>query len=271
MRPPCLASVRRRLAGERGFTLIELLAAASAGLVVSGAALAILVTSVHFSTGDSQRVDADQQGSVAMEKIVQALASSCVQGVGVSPIVGVTGTSGATGSTAAPPSSNNSITFYSSLTDSPVLNNPSEIRIYLSANNGPLDLSTYAYSTGPTGTTGLTGTYGVTPTSTFVLLSHAAPPGSTAAQASSTPIFTYSGYDPSSGSLADQFSSNPSLGATNAAATSEVGINFQAQPGNGANPANGSIDLADSVVLRLTSVSNYPSPGTGSTGVSPCA
>jgi prepilin-type N-terminal cleavage/methylation domain-containing protein len=263
--------VGHRLHDERGFTLIELLVATLAGLVVSAAALAIVVTSLHFSLNDGQRVDADQQGSVAMEKVVQALNSSCVVGVGISPVVGVTGTSGATGSLSAPPSSGNSITFYSSLSDAPVINNPNEIVIYLSSANGPLDMATYGYVTGPTGTTGLTGTYSTTPTSTFVLLPHAAAPGSTPTHGSTTPIFTYSGYDPSAGTLTDQFPSSPTLGATSAAATAAVGINFQSQPSDGSNPANGSVDLSDAVTLRLTSVSNYPNPSTGATNVSPCA
>ena len=258
--------VRRRLRDERGFTLIELLLATAAGLVVCAAAMAILISSLDFSTRDGERVDSDQQGSDAMSQITEALNSSCVLGAGVSPIVGVTGTSGATGSTGAPPSSNNSITFFSSLTDAPAMSNPNEVRIYLSSTNGPLDEATY-----PWVPSGSTGSYAATPTSTAVLVPHAAPFGSTPSQSSTTPIFTYYGYDPVAGTLTDQFSSSPSLGATNAASTAEVGINFQAQPSDGNNPNGGSVDLSDAVVLRLTSVSNYPSPTTGSTGISPCA
>lgn len=254
-----------RLAGERGFTLIELLAATLAGLVVCAAAVAIVISAVELSRNDGDRTDADQQGSVAMEKVVQALNSSCVVGVGVSPIVGVSGSSGATGSTAAPPSSNNSLTFYSSLTDSPAITDPNEIVIYLSSTNGALNMATYQYSTGASG-------YSATPSSVFELLPHAAPVGSSGASGSSTPIFTYYGYDPSAGTLTDQFSSSPTLGATNAAATSEIGINFQAQPSDGTDPVHAAVDLSDEVLLRLTAVPNYPPSGTtGSTGVSPCA
>jgi type II secretory pathway pseudopilin PulG len=257
--------VRQRLRDERGFTLIELLAATLAGLVVCGAAVAIVISALHLSLNDGDRTDADQQGSVAMEKIVQALNSSCVVGVGVSPIVGASGSSGATGSTAAPPSSNNSLTFYSSLTDTPAITDPSEIVIYLSSTNGPLDMATYQYSTGASG-------YSATPSSVFDLIPHAAPVGSSGASGSTTPIFTYYGYDPSTGALTDQFSSSPKLGATNAAATSEIGINLQAQPSDGNDPLHAAVDLSDEVVLRLTAVSNYPEGGSsGATGVSPCA
>jgi hypothetical protein len=252
-----------RLKEEDGLTLIELIVATAAGLVVCAAALAIIVSALHFSVGDSQRGDADQQGGVAMERIVQALNSSCVVGAGISPIVGVTGTSGATGSTTVPPSSSNSLTFYSSLTDTPVINTPNEVHVFLVSTNGPLDMVTYSYNSG-------TGTYGATG-STFVLLPHAAPPGSTPAQGSTTPIFTYYGYDTTTGNLTNQFSSSPTLGATNAAATSEVAISFQSQPSDGLNQAHAAVNVSNAVVLRLTSVSNYPSPGTGSTGISPCA
>ena len=84
-------SWRERLSDERGYTLIELVMATAAGLVVCAAALAIVVSSLSFANGDSERIDSNQQGSVAMEKIVQALNSSCVVGYGISPIVGATG------------------------------------------------------------------------------------------------------------------------------------------------------------------------------------
>jgi Tfp pilus assembly protein PilW len=254
-----------RLRDERGYTLIELLLATIAGLVVCGAALAIVISALDFSINSGDRTDSDQQASVAMEQIVQALNSSCVVGSGVSPIVGSTGaTTNVTGSTAVAPSSNNSITFYSSQTDTPTISDPAEYVISLGAANGPLNMATYQYSTGLSG-------YSPTPSSTFVLVPHAAPPGSTAKSASSTPIFTYFGYDPTSGTLTDQYSSNPTLGATNAAATAEVGINFQAQPSDGNDPTGAAVDLSNSVVLRLSAVPDNPTAGTGVTGVSPCA
>jgi prepilin-type N-terminal cleavage/methylation domain-containing protein len=255
-------SWRERLSDERGYTLIELLMATAAGLVVSAAALVIIISALQFSQNDGERTDANQQGSAAMERIVQALNSSCVEGTGISPIVGTVGTSSALGSVGAPASSNNSITFFSSLTDSPTIY-PSEVVIYLSSTNGPLMMSTYAYNTS-------TGTYPATPTSTFTLLPYAAPPGTTPSQSSSTPIFTYYGYNTSSYTMSSTpFSASPTLGATSAADTSEVAISLQAQPTDGTDPANGSVDLSDAVVLRLTPISD--SVPSGVTGTSPCS
>jgi len=259
---------RRRLRGERGYTLIEMILASAAALVVAAAAMAMIATGLHFAGGDAARVDSTQQASTAMERIVQALNSACVVGVGVSPIVGATGASAATGSTGVSVSSANSITFFSSLTDTPTIGFPNEEVIYLSSTNGPLDMATYSYTSGPGGTIG---SYSFTPTSTAVLVPHAAPSGSTPTQATTTPIFTYYGYDPSSGTLSDQYATSPNLGATNAAQTAQVAINFEAQPQDGTNPAHGSVDLANAVTLRLTAVSNYPSPSTGATVPTPCS
>ena len=68
------------LRGERGFTLIELMVSTLAGIVVASATAAILVSSVHFSSNFSDRVDANQQARTAMEKITQGLVVriSCV-------------------------------------------------------------------------------------------------------------------------------------------------------------------------------------------------
>ena len=76
------------LRDERGYTLVEMILATAAGLVVCVIALTIVLTSLQFSTADADRVDSNQQGSYAMEKIVQALTSSCVAGEGSSPVIG---------------------------------------------------------------------------------------------------------------------------------------------------------------------------------------
>jgi type II secretory pathway pseudopilin PulG len=257
---------RESMRDETGYSLIELLVAIIAGLVVSAAALAVLISSVDLGQSDGERVDANQEGSVAMEKIVQALNSSCVLGQGVSPIVGDTGgtgSSGLTGSTGIPLSSANSLTFYSSLTDTPTIT-PNEINIGLTG--GALVMSTYPF-VGSTSTTGPTGAYSLMPTSRFTLVSHAiATPGQ--------PLFTYSGYDQSTGlpnaTITPAVGTPPALGTTGAADTAAVQINFEAQPGDGNIPTKSSVDFQDSVVLRLTAVSSNPGP-TGDTIPQPCS
>jgi Tfp pilus assembly protein PilW len=265
---------RERLRDERGYTLIELVMATAAGLVVCAAALAIVVSSLSFADGDSERTDSNQQGSVAMEKIVQALASSCVVGYGKSSLVGATGSSSATGSTGVAPSSGDTLTFFSSLSDSPIVN-PSEISVYLSSPNGPLVMATYPeqISTGSSGATSYS--YAATPATTFTLIPHAAPPGTTPTTVSTTPIFTYYGYNVATGALTQQnlpspYSTSP-LGVSGASGTAEVAINFQSQPSDGNDNLGGAADLSDSVVLRLTAVANGATGTTGATTPLPCS
>ena len=70
---PIQASIR----DERGFTLIELLVAMIAGLVLTGALLAILEISLRQTTRLTDRVQVDRSGRTAMSNIVDELHSSC--------------------------------------------------------------------------------------------------------------------------------------------------------------------------------------------------
>ncbi|MHB8241924.1 MAG: PilW family protein [Solirubrobacteraceae bacterium] len=70
---------------EHGFTLVEMLVAMLTGLVVVGAAFAILEVSLHQSTRIADRVSADQRGRLALEKILLELHSACVA-TGAAPI-----------------------------------------------------------------------------------------------------------------------------------------------------------------------------------------
>lgn len=247
-------SRHERIRDERGYTLVELLMATIGGLLVAAAALAILVTSLQFSINDGDRVDANQEGSAAMERIVQALNSSCVEGAGVSPIVGATGGTGLTGSTGAAVSSSGTLTFYSSLSDAPTIT-PNEITISLSA--GQLVMKTYQYSSTLQG-------YPATPTTTAVLLSHA---GATSGQA----LFTYTAYNQTTGALSSGLTGTPTLGSTGATETAAVGVNLSSQPSNGDSAVGDSVDLNDAVTLRLTSAPNGTASGsTGSTVPTPC-
>ena len=73
-------------ARSQGFTLVEVLVALILGLIVAAATMAIVITSVHFSSNYGDRVDATQEGRAAMLKITQALDSSCVA-TSVAPIL----------------------------------------------------------------------------------------------------------------------------------------------------------------------------------------
>ena len=72
-----------------------------------------MITTVHFSSNYTDRVDANQEGRIAMEKITQALNSACVAGQ-VPPVV-------STGSTGSYVTDDTHLYFYSSQTDGPVV------------------------------------------------------------------------------------------------------------------------------------------------------
>ena len=263
-------SWRSRLRDERGYSLIELMMATAAGLVVCLTAFTILLTSLQFAQADSDRVDADQQGSVAMERIVQALASSCVAGQGSSPVIGspadLTGTGPYLITTprvppytvtgGGPASSASSITFLSTLSDLPNAD-PNEVTIYLSG-SGSLMMATYP----PVITTPPSWTFAASPSSTVTLLARAAlAPGQTG-------IFSYYGYDVTSDALVDSYSASPNVSQANAANVAKVGIQFQAQPTDTNSSTGSAVNVADTVVLRLSAATNTPSTQTTPT---PCA
>jgi prepilin-type N-terminal cleavage/methylation domain-containing protein len=244
-------SVPARLRDERGYTLIEMIMATAAGLLVAAATMAILAASYKMLANGADRVDANQQGRTALLRIEQLLESSCVAGLGVSPVVG-----GSSAGTGAPPSGANSITFLSSLSDLQSVP-PNEDVISLTG-GGALDLVTY---TNPTGSEP-DWVFPTTATSTTVLVSHAALTPNTAA------IFKYYPYA-SNGQLAttaDQLVNGylPSSGNSgqNSATVSAVTIQFEALASDGNSSVGNGVDFSDQVVLRLTPVSSTPPTST---------
>jgi prepilin-type N-terminal cleavage/methylation domain-containing protein len=227
------------LRSESGFTLVELLVAMSLGLVVSTALMAMVIVSIHFSSQNQDRVDANQQGRLAMQRIVQALDSSCVA-ASTPPIVGSATNNGT------------SITFYSntgSTTPDQSTVEPSEVTISLTG--GALVMQT---ATWKTGTSSANWTFN-TPTS-FTLLAHAA-------QTGSTPVFQYFGY--ASGGAMNATPYTVPLSAANAATTAMVQINFEALPSDNYSANNRGADFQNQIVLRLT-----PASGASSASNTPC-
>jgi len=228
------------LRSERGFTLIELMIAMSLGIVVSTALMAVVIVSIHFSSSNQDRIDANDQGRIAMQRIVQALDSSCIAAT-TPPIVG-----GATNNAT-------SITFYSNTgsttPDSPTIE-PSEVTVSLTG--GALVMQTATWKTG----TGASSWTFNSPTS-YTLLAHAAQTGGT------TPVFQYFGYG-SGGAMSTTAYGVP-LSAANAATTAMVEINFQALPSDNYTANNRGADFQNEVVLRLT-----PASGAASASNTPC-
>jgi Tfp pilus assembly protein PilV len=240
------------LRGEQGFTLIELLVATLAGIVVASATAAIVVASVHFSSNFSDRVDANQQARVAMEKITTALNSSCVA-TGLAPLV--TG-----GTTNGAQSDDTHLYFYSSLgsvsPDAATIQ-PSLVEVSLSGGQLIMTISPWVSGTAPTLSNPNPWTFSTTtpPMTTSVLLPHA-----TAATIGGVAqhVFQYYGYAVGGAINTTPFTatSTTPLATTDAANTTQVTISFAALPSNNYNAGNRAANITDSVVLRLTPASS---------------
>ena len=248
--------VRDALRDERGFTLIELIVATMAGIIVAAATSAVVIASVHFSSNFGNRVDANQEGRVAMEKITQALNSSCVA-TGVTPLVGTPAPTGMVGGAASGSDASDAV-FYSSLTDSPTIE-PNEVEISLTGTAPSQQLVMYTYANTNTVGTAPPWTFSTTanPSGGFVLLPDAA---QATINGAVKPVFQYFSYDTATG----QMNTTPlpvPLSATDASNTAEVTVSFEALPSNkGANlsaPGAGA-NISDSVVLKLTPASSAP-------------
>lgn len=248
-----LARLRRALRDESGFTLVELIVATAAGIVVTAALGAIVITSVHFSSNFTDRVDANQQGRTAMEKIVQALNSSCVSSQ-VAPIVSG-GATGPVGNLASSDATH--LWFYSAVapgttvTDTATIN-PSMVEVYLSG--ATLKETAYPWASGtapaPTNSTPWNWNWNA-PTNFTLLPAVTYPTGSTGATG---PIFTYYGYSGTGGTISTTPYPTP-LSAANAANTAQVVVSFKAISSDNYNAGGRGSNLTDSVVLRLTPAS----------------
>lgn len=245
----CDQRVIRRLRDERGFTLIEMLVALIAGTIVSGAMAAIVIVSVHFNSNLTDRVDANQEGRIAMEKIVQALNSACVA-TDVPPVY-------ASGETTSVPTASDAthLYFVSSLTDAALIN-PNLYEVALTG--GQLVMYTYPWVSGtaPSSTNPAPWTFNSTPSSSFILLPHAA---QTVSSGTTVPVFQYYGYPSGAtggaGTISvNENSTNGTLASGSAVA--EVAISFSALPSDNGTATGRPTDLTNSVVLRLTPASS---------------
>jgi len=218
---------RLDLRSESGFTLVELMVATMIAIIVSAATLAIVIVSVHFSSNYSDRVDATQEGTIAMTKITQALNSSCVS-ASLAPILSTSDAS--------------DVWFYSLLGDNATIQ-PNKVEISLSG--GQLVMNTYAYTGG---SSPATWTFSSTPTA-FVLLPAAAQSGSTA-------VFQYYGYGSNGVLSSTPYTLNTTLGATNATTTAEIVVTFQSDPSDNSTALGRPTSFSDAIVLRLSPASS---------------
>ncbi|HEY7966570.1 MAG TPA: hypothetical protein VID68_06045, partial [Solirubrobacteraceae bacterium] len=188
---------------------------------------------------------------IAMEKITQALSSACVASQ-VPPVV-------STGATGNYVTDGTHLYFYTSLTDGPVVT-PNLDEVALSGTS--LLINTYSNTGGsaPSATNPNPWTFGATGPA-FTLLKYAT---QTVTGGTTVPMFQYYGYT-AGGAISSTAYTTP-LSTANAATTAKVVVSFRSQPSDSNNTTNRSVDLANSVVLRLT-------PASAATGVTntPCS
>lgn len=217
---------------QRGFTLIEMLVAILTGLIVLFATFAILNVSLSQSSRIADRVSADQRSRIAMEKIVQELHSSCVS-INENPILAG--------------SEPNKIIFVSETGSQTAFTTVTKHEISLSG--GTLKDT---YTTSKVSLTGSKWVFPEVATGTKTLLTGVS-------QSGSTPVFQYFRYyqstDPKGtehlGTLYPTPLTTP-LKATEAVTTAAVTVSFTVAPESSNSKSDRSVELSDSVTLRLT-------------------
>jgi prepilin-type N-terminal cleavage/methylation domain-containing protein len=215
---------------QQGFTLIEMLVAILTGLIVTFATFSILDVSLSQSSRIADRVSADQRSRTAMENILLELHSSCVS-INENPIL-----EGSKGE---------NIKFISQTGPEPAFTTVRKHEIFLSG--GTLKDT---YTTSNVSATGSKWTFPVTATGTTTLLTGVS-------QSGATPIFQYYRYykstdaSPVLGTLYPTALATP-LGKEDAQTTAKVTVSFTTAPESSNSKADRSVELSDSVSLRLT-------------------
>lgn len=249
-----------RVRDERGFTLMELLVAMIAGLVITGALLAILEVSLRQDARISDRVQADRIGRTVMSNILDELHSSCT-GFG-SGAIQPPATTPTTPLATTGPLDLWFLTAYGSGTSGAAA--PTGVTLHdinwafaKTSNTGAElgNLTDYSWdSTGgepPTSAWTFTSTLSTTTASrTRVLATNVVP------EETST-LFNYSKYDTTSGDatygeLVPFISSELPLTAVTANKVAKVAIAFTQAPENGDTREGHTTSYASAAVLRLT-------------------
>ncbi len=224
------------LSASGGFTLVEMLVCIAAGIVLILATLAAFDASVRQSAAASDRVEATQNGRIAMEKLIQELNSSCVWST-VPPVQ-----AGSDGS---------HVWFLTAFSSVP-LPNPVLHQVWLTA-AGVLEDASYALidPATPPGNWTLSA-FNVTPTSTRILargISYIS---------GSNGLFQYYQYVQGQLAIDSAHQLSAPLDTTTAPLVGAVTIGFAAAPSSNSAQADRTINLTDTADL-----SPPPGPGGG--------
>jgi hypothetical protein len=226
---------------EQGITLIEMLVAVVSGAVIMLALFAILDFSINQSGRIAEKVDADQQGRVALEKLTLELHSSCI----AARVTPVQAESDGTGMR------------FISVPGSQAYDATAELHYVHLVGNELID-ATYD-SNGGEPPSWRFPPLGSEPASSEVLLSDVSQ--STTGEAHTlVPIFQYYRYYTAEDREAVLGEIDPTpmrvpLAAEDAQTTAEVTVSFTADPTSGRTETDRSADFSDSVLLRFNPTS----------------
>jgi Tfp pilus assembly protein PilV len=224
---------------DHGFTLVEMLVAMVSGLVVILATFSVLDISISQSSRISERVDADQHGRLAMEKLMLELHSSCIA-FASNPV--------------EPGSTDTNIKFVSQSGNEAYFTSVTKHEVSLNTATHKLIDASYL-STNTAAELGTSWNFPAAPTSTQPLLKGAF---QTVEPASGLviPVFRYYKYQ--GGNISTTPETTP-ISAADAKATAEVTVNFTIAPSSERVDADRKVELTNTAVLRYD-----PSSATGS-------
>jgi Tfp pilus assembly protein PilW len=242
-RPPYLTPPD--LLDEHGFTLIELLVAMVAGMAVIGALFGILEVSLHQTANLTDRVQSNQNGRIAMTRIIDALHSTCLSPE-FKPI--------------QESSSENDLSFVNAYSNE--ANIPytavSKHEIIWNKAAGTLTEKRYSATSG----TWPEYKFPTSATSTTLIASNIA---ESQEGGKSVPIFEYFKYNTTSSSASETLTPlstiNPTrltvpLSLSNAAITASVAVRFTAYPSDGDTLSGRGVDFRNQVTLAMSAPSS---------------
>jgi type II secretory pathway component PulJ len=229
---------------ERGASLMELLVAIVSGVVVMMALFAILNVSLSQTSRVTGRVEADQAGRIAMEKIMNELHSSCVAGY-IAPVEAK--------------SDEHQLIFVSESGSQATFSTVHRHVISLQETTPEkFVLTDTAYPSTGSELNYSELSFSAKPSTTTTLLGNA---GQSEEKSAPVPVFQYYRYytTEDKGATIGQLDPTPlkvPLSTEEAKLVAEVAVRFTSKPREGKVSAGNSADLSDTAVLRLSPSDN---------------
>ena len=229
--------MRRLRDNQDGMTLVELLVSMTLGLVILTGIMALVQTSQHVTTTNTERSDATQKGRIAMDQLIQGLRSQvCLKANATAAQTTVTA------------GSDSSVTFFANIAA------PDSAKSGMPSAFAP-KLITFTYATG-TITQQTYDSVLVSGAYTFPTLTSTKQILTGASQMNTTPIFRFYGYK-TDGSIDPTPLPTP-LATADLPKVAKIDINYVSKPSDNTTNKRVQVEFEDSVTLRLL----FPAPKT---------